>query len=61
MQHILNRSNTPNSLPSKVRSGAADEDNGESETGASVATAQSSSESTALRTDSVGPTSRDKR
>ena len=61
MQHILNRSNTPNSLPPKVRPGAADEDNGESETGMSVATAQSSSESTAVRTDSAGPASRDKR
>ena len=61
MQHILNRTNTPVPLLPKMRSSAAEEDNGESETGASMATAQTSSESTGLRSDSVGPGPKDKR
>lgn len=51
----------PNSLPLKMRSGAAEEDNGESDNSASVATAQTSSESSAVRNDSAGPGSKDKR
>lgn len=61
MQHILNRTNTPNLLPPKKRSGAAEEDNVESETGASAATTQNSSEPSIVRYDSAGVGSKDKR
>ena len=61
MQYILNRANTPNSVPPKVHLGAAEEDGGETETGASIATAQASSEPTAVRIDGSGAGSKDKR
>lgn len=61
MQHILNRTSTPNPMLPKMRSGATEEDNGESEAGASIATAQTFSESTGVRNDNAGPGSKDKR
>ena len=60
-QHILNRTNTPNPLPPKLRSGAAEENDDESEIGASIAVAQSSSEPTAVRNDAIASGSKDKR
>ena len=59
-QHILNRTSTPNPLPPKLRSGA-EENDGESEISASIAVAQTSSELTAVRNDTTGPGSKDKR
>lgn len=58
---ILNRTNTTNILPPKMRSGASEEDHGESETGASVAAAQASLEPIPVRYESAGPGSKDKR
>ena len=61
MQHILNRTGTPNTFPPKVRSGTTEEENGESETSASVVVAQTSSEPNTVRNDSAGPGIKDKR
>lgn len=61
MQHILHRTNTPSPVPTKVRSAAAEEDNVNNETGASVATTQIASEPATVRNESVGAGLKDKR